>query len=367
MANFAVFFGGRSNEREISVITGLFCANLLRTTSHNIIPVYLLPEGGMATGEFKDPASFAEGLPARARRVNFSRRSLTEEGKKRPFVQIDAALNCCHGGMGEDGTLSALLRWYEIPSASPDMPVSAVFMDKTLTKIAAKGLGLPTARAFSVFEREYQRDSAPVFLKAERLGYPLVVKPARLGSSIGVKVATCQGELEMALALAFHLDDAALVEEFISGRRDINCAARVLGGNIELSELEEVFSDEDILTFSEKYERRGGHASERPAQIPAPLAEQIHDATRTLCTAFRITGVVRADFIVSGEQVYFNELNTVPGSLACHLFSKTLSESRDFLLSLLQSAQNEAPMSKDVLSSGILKGNFFSGRKGGKR
>lgn len=366
MAYIAVFFGGRSNEREISVITGMLAVNLLRSTHHSVIPVYLAPDGGMLTGDFKGPADFAEGKKLRARPVRFGARSLFLEGRRKPLCLVDAALNCCHGGMGEDGTLAALLRWHGIPSASPDLPMSAVFMDKTLTKIAARGLGIPAARAFSVTEARWQADREGVLGEADRFGYPVVVKPAKLGSSIGVKVATDGSELAMALDLAFRLDGAALVEEYFRDKRDVNCAACRIRGKTVLSPLEEVFSDEDILTFSEKYERRGC-TSEMPADLAEEEAERIRAYTRTIFESFGGRGVVRADFILSGKEVYFNELNTVPGSLACYLFGGSLTESRDFLLSLVEEALAASAEDKEILVSGILGGDLFAGRKGSKR
>ncbi len=365
MSTFAVFFGGRSNEREISVITGMLAVNLLRSTPHTVLPVYLPPEGGMVTGKFKGPADFAEGKNFRTKPVFFAQGGLYVS--KRKLIPVDAALNCCHGGAGEDGTLSALLRWYGLPSASPEAPMSAVFMDKTLTKIAARGLGLPTARAFSVSEREWLGGREEILRQASEFGYPVVVKPAALGSSIGVKVATCPRELCMALDLAFRLDGSALIEEYFKDKRDINCAACRIRGEVVLSPLEEVFSEEDILTFSEKYERGNGRTSEKPANLSEQLADEIGRYTRTLYEAFAGKGVVRADFLVSGGKVYFNELNTVPGSLSCYLFADSLTKSRDFLLSLLEEALRTPRRDKELITSGILDGDLFAGRKGGKR
>ena len=147
----AVFFGGRSCEREISVITGMLAANLLRET-YRIVPVYLLPEGGMATGAFRGPADFKKGSKTKFVPVHLAGRALFS--RRRKVATIDCALNCCHGGQGEDGTLSALLAWHNIPSASPDVPISAVFMNKRLTKLAARGMQLPVLPSIAVREGE---------------------------------------------------------------------------------------------------------------------------------------------------------------------------------------------------------------------
>lgn len=362
----AVFFGGNSNEREISVITGMLAVNLLRNTEYNVVPVYLPPAGGMVTGDFQGPNDFKRGASPKTIPVRLEGNSLVKAKRGKRIATIDCALNCCHGGMGEDGTLAALIRFHGIPFASPEAPMSAVFMDKTLTKIAVKGLDIPAARAFSINEREWgERDR--VLAEVESFGYPVVVKPAKLGSSIGIKVARNAAELVAALELAFRLDDSALIEEYFENRRDINCAACRRNGYVVLSPLEEVFSGEDILTFSEKYEGRGARNSKMPAELPEELANEIRTYTARIYERFGGKGVVRADFLVVGDAVYFNELNTVPGSLACYLFGQSLIASRDFLESLVEEAISHLPKPKETLVSGILDGDLFSGRKGGKR
>ena len=322
----AVFFGGNSNEHEISVITGMLCCNLLRSAGYDVLPVYLTRQNAMFTGgmravkEFRSPSD-------RWKRLQFCEGGLClEKGKKR--FPVDVALNCCHGGFGEDGTLSALLKWHRIASASPDVAVSAVFMDKTLTKAAARGMGLPVLDGYCVKEGD-GIENLP-------FSYPMIVKPAHLGSSIGIKIANDGGELKKALALAFTLDDTALIEPYAKEKRDLNCAACRIGGKIVLSPVEEVFSHEAILSFEEKYESGDEKRSKIPAEIPAEIAKKVHLCTEKLYEGFRIRGVVRADFLLIGDEVYFNELNTVPGSLACYLFGKTLTDSKNFLVSLVE-------------------------------
>lgn len=359
----AVFFGGRSSEAEISVITGMYAANLLRGTRYRVLPVYLPPEGGFLLGNWRGVEDFAR--PVRGTPVTLMHGALARIGRKTPLERVDVALNCCHGGMGEDGTLAALLRWNGIVSASPACPESAVFMDKSLTKIAARGLGISVAPACSVSEGEYAAAPQTVAERVAALGYPVVVKPSRLGSSIGLTVVREEEGLPDALSLAFELDESALVERYFAGKRDVNCAACRLGGEVRVSPCEEVFSGGELLSYAEKYE--AGKGSAFPAELPAQLSERIADATRLLYRSFGMRGVVRADFLVVGEEVYFNELNTVPGSLAGYLFGNSLADIRRFFLSLLDEALRAAPREKRVLSTGILSSGIFSGAKGCKR
>ena len=360
MKRVAVFFGGASNEHEISVLTGMMAVNLLKSAGYEVLPVFLPLSGGMTlaknasraedvAGESRFPAVQLNG-PALERKRGIFR-------KRQPF---DVALNCCHGGMGEDGTLAALLAWNKVPSASPSAELSAAFMDKSLCKLAAKGLGLPVLPSVCVREGETERAGR----EADRLGYPLVVKPCRLGSSIGITVVKEERELLVALALAFRLDRSALLEPYLPGRRDLNCAAVKRGGEIVLSPIEEVLSFSPILTFGEKYEGTE-RRSLLPADIPEGAAHTVRESMRAIAEAFGLCGVIRGDFFLTKDgSVYFNELNAVPGSLAFYLFGDTLLDARDFLSALVEEAA--LPPEKRPVCTGLLSRTRFAGAKGCK-
>ena len=365
MPTLAVFFGGVSNECEISVITGMYAVNLLRGSRYRAIPVYLPPEGGMVTGDFRSVADFSAAGGVRAVRVVLQGRALVRPGRRRPVAEIDAALNCCHGGMGEDGTLAALLAWNGIPSASPAAAASGVFMDKALGKIAAQGLGIATAPSFFLTEEAWRRDRAEALARAEAFGYPVVVKPVTLGSSIGVGVARNADEAERALALAFTLDGGALVERYFARKRDINCAAVRRDGEVIVSPCEEVLSGGALLSFSDKYEKDAARVF--PARLTEEERTAVQGATRRLYEAFRMNGVVRADFLATEEGVFFSELNMVPGSLAAYLFSDSLAQARRFLLALADEALASSPRAKPTVHTGILEKGIFSRGKGCKR
>lgn len=346
----AVFFGGNSNEHEISIITGMLCANLLRGADFDVLPVYLSRENRLFTGRMRAVTDLAAPSP-KWMELRLCVGGL-EAVKGRKKFPVDVALNCCHGGCGEDGTLSALLKWYRIASASPDAALSAVFMDKTLSKAMARGLGLPVADGVTVREGERMEPPFP---------FPVIVKPARLGSSIGITVASNAEEYRRALALAFKLDDSALIEPYLQGKRDLNCAACRIGGEVKLSPVEEVFSREEILSFQEKYEGGEEKRSRLPADIPDAVAAKVKDCTRRIYEGFHAKGVVRADFLLVGEEVYFNELNTVPGSLSCYLFGGSLSEAKEFLVALIGEGMKADPP-KPTVTTGILSSPVFTAK-----
>ena len=372
LKNIAVVFGGMSCENEISVITGTMAANVLDRERYVSHPVYLAQSGKFYTGKaLFDVANFRSGIESKAEEALFLDGKLcTVKGKKiKEVAWIDCGINGCHGLGGEDGTVSALFALNRIPCASPGMAGSAVFMDKELTKLVAKALGIKSAPWFRIGEAEYKKRAAMALrCVEERIGYPVIVKPARQGSSIGVLVAENREELVRAVQSAFAYDTVAIAEKYLRGSREINCAAYKKGGEIVLSECEEPLTAHKILTFRDKYLSGGKEGARNfPADIPAHCAERDKGYTKLLYRRLGLRGVVRADFLLCGEEVYFNEMNTVPGSLAWYLFSESLAGFSRMLGELIEQgvADARAGEGKKLLKNcGVLDA---VPAKGGKR
>lgn len=372
LKNIAVVFGGMSCENEISVITGTMAANVLDRERYVSHPVYLAQSGKFYTGKaLFDVANFRSGIESKAEEALFLDGKLcTVKGKKiKEVARIDCGINGCHGLGGEDGTVSALFALNRIPCASPGMAGSAVFMDKGLTKLVAKALGIKSAPWFRIGEAEYKKRAAMALrCVEERIGYPVIVKPARQGSSIGVLVAENREELVRAVQSAFAYDTVAIAEKYLRGSREINCAAYKKGGEIVLSECEEPLTAHKILTFRDKYLSGGKEGARNfPADIPAHCAERVKGYTKLLYRRLGLRGVVRADFLLCGEEVYFNEMNTVPGSLAWYLFSESLAGFSHMLGELIEQgiADARAGEGKKLLKNcGVLDA---VPAKGGKR
>lgn len=370
--NIAVVFGGMSCENEISVITGVLTANVLDRSRYVPYPVYLSQSGKMYTGKaLSDIATFRGGIEGKAEEALFLGGKLySVKGKKhREVAEIDCGINCCHGLGGEDGLVSALFALNRIPDASPGIAASALFMDKGLTKLAAKALGVRSAPYFRIGEAEYaKRGAFALRCVEERVGYPAVVKPARQGSSIGISVAKNREELVRAIGAAFAYDGTVLTEKYLSGAREINCAAYRRGGEIVVSECEEPLTAHEILTFGDKYLGGGkNRARAFPADIPVSAAARVKGYTKLLYRRLGLRGVVRADFLLLGEEVYFNEMNTVPGSLAYYLFSESLagfSRVLDELIAQGIADARAAERKKLIQNTGVLTS---VPAKGGKR
>ena len=361
MRRVAVFFGGKSCENEISVLTGVFVLNVLDRTKFIPVPIYIHTDGGAYTSpNMTDIQVFKEKKFSSFTRVFFDGGVLYAFGKRNKIKRlwkIDCALNCCHGGLGEGGGVSALSAWNEIPLASPDLTASGVFLDKCTTKTVLGALGVPFVDYLRVNERDYQKRGAFLLKSvASRLKYPVVVKPAHLGSSIGITVAKNEGELRSALESVFTLDYRAIVEKYLVDKKDVNCAAYCRNGEIIVSEPEEAFGA-GVYSFEEKYIKRGDLKTRGGGRyaLNGDLRDKIRSYTRTVYKRMNLRGVVRMDFLVAGNKAYLCEVNTVPGSLAYYLFCERVSDARAFFTDLLEEAIATAKAEeKEILSTGIL-------------
>lgn len=372
MRKIAVIFGGKSCEREISVLTGVFALNVLDKMKFEGVPVYIHSDGETYTSpEMTGLDCFKAGGTEGFKRVIFDGGTLYETDKKKKRLKrigvIDGALNCCHGGWGEGGGVSALMEINKIPLASPPIPASGVFLDKALTKTFVKGLGIPTLDFVCVQERDYRKRGKFLLKNIQsRLGYPVVIKPAKLGSSIGITLARTEEETARGLELAFRLDDKAIIEKYLDGKLDVNCAGYLRQGEIIVSEPEIASSGDGLYGFEEKYLSNRGNLAERAGQVrelDEDVAKKIKAYTKTLYKKSGLFGVARVDFLTRGKEVYVSEVNTVPGSLAYYLFCERLTEARTFFSDLLEEAFVQAKKrEKELPETGILN-TVKSGRK----
>ena len=300
----AVLFGGRSVEHEVSVITGHQIMDALKAAGHRVLPIYLEKDGEWYAGEslhnlklYTDPA----GEPTRAAgvaRVSLSPdRSIrqlvihpgTRQGLFRKPLQLWAEVffPCLHGSFGEDGSLQGLFELADVPYVGAGVAASAISMDKALTKVICRGVGIPVLEWVVLSRAEWDQEPAGVVERIERaFAYPVIVKPVCLGSSIGVKRCHDRGTLREAIATALILDGRVLVEPALTDFIEINCA--VMGPPERVSVCEQPLTHEAILSFDAKY-KRGGKGAKHARQpggmasldrlIPAPITAEL-SATR---------------------------------------------------------------------------------------
>jgi len=348
----AVIFGGISNEHEVSVITGTMVCNVLKKAEKSVLPIYITRSGEMLAGDYlADISVYKQGGFSRSNGACICRGGavlFNKNGKPKAKVKIESAINCCHGGVGEGGGISGAFAVCGIPFASAGLFESAAFMDKYYTKLVLQSLGVNVAKY------GYSRDITGAIEVANGFGYPVIVKPCKLGSSIGIEKAEDEKELLSALETAFALDDGVLIEEFLSPRREINCAAYLADGKIITSRCEEVFTSGDLLSYDDKYS--GGGSRAYPADLPEETEKFIRKETERIYESLNFRGIVRFDYIIRGDDVFVSEINTVPGSLSQYLLSEDYISFGNVLLSLIKQARSdsEAESKKLKVETGIL-------------
>ncbi len=357
MKDIAVFFGGKSLEHDVSVITGVLTVNVLDKSLYNVVPIYVHNDGRWFSGDALKNIAFYRNIDfKRLKRVGLiaGDNTLFEIGKNRmkKLCALAGAINAMHGKNGEDGAICGLLALSGVPLASPNAFCSALAMDKWLTKIAMKAIDVPTAEAFAIEKNCFFKNRESAMLDAvNELGFPLIVKPSSSGSSIGISVATDFLTLENALEEAFRFGEKVVVEKYLQNAVDINCAAYCVDGKIFVSECEKPITANEILTFNDKYlGSKTGSKREFPAKIPSRTSEKIKQITATVYETFGFSGIIRIDYLLSGGDIFLNEINSVPGSLSYYLFCEKISDFTQLLNEQLGESFKKFNAQNDCLS-----------------
>ncbi|MGN0773985.1 MAG: D-alanine--D-alanine ligase family protein [Candidatus Ventricola sp.] len=351
--NIAVIFGSRSCEHDVSIISALQLIEAAKTAGFTVTPVYISREGLWYTGEaltsietFREFNPMGKGITRVNLDVSANAGDLWAWPPQRaglfakvpaPIAHIDAAIPVLHGLHGEDGTVQGLLEMANIPYASSGVLGSAVGMDKIAMKQMLRGAGFPVLDFVWFTRDQLKNEREAIVERIEReIKYPAFVKPAALGSSIGVSKAANREELEKAIDLAASYDRRILVEVGINNPVEINCAALGYGEEVRTSvcEMPVPSTGDKFLNFFEKYLRNAGTKGESsrgmkslsrvvPAPIGEELTERIQRMTREIFKLLDCRGTVRIDFILDENDVlYVNEPNTIPGSLAFYLWQE---------------------------------------------
>ena len=338
----ALLFGGRSPESDISVITALQAVAALSESGYEVEAIYM-HEGDFYIRGVDVLEAFTPFRPAEHTRtvlINGAFYSLKKNKLQREF-KPDVALVCCHGGEGENGVLQGVLDFNGIPYCSSGVLGSAVGMDKAVSKSIFDNMLMNVIQYTTVSRREYKATPDAVAERLEKfLDYPMIVKPASQGSSIGIRVAEDRAGLLYALDVACEFDDKILVEEKLVDFAEVNCAAFAYGDKIVVSETERPLGAGEFLTFEDKYLENGkmsGGGHILPADIGA-LNDVVRANTEKVYRELELRGVVRVDFLVdkTRNKVYINEINTVPGSLAFYLFEPLGISAPELLTSLIK-------------------------------
>ncbi len=359
MLTLALVYGGESCEHDISVITALTTLKMIKTR-YQVYPVYL-KEGGFWTGKALEDINFYKSFDkTKLHETVFSNGLMAV--KKRfgyKYFKVNCVLMCNHGGAGENGSLSGYFEVANIPYTASGVFGSSACMDKVYTKMLLEKFKFPVVN-YRIYRKGYRLE------KLEELGYPLIVKPARLGSSVGISYANDRSELNDGLEFSLRFDNKILVEKALENFDEYNCAVCEHGGKIKVSDVEHPIFDKEYLDFEEKYVNAHNQKREIPAEIDEKLRDKIQRMTREIYLLFELKGVVRIDFLYADKKLYVNEINTIPGSLACYLFKSANLSGVDVVSGMVDAAIADFKRQKTLITdfaSDVLKN--FDG-KGGK-
>lgn len=386
----AVMFGGKSVEHEVSVISGIQAIMSMDQEKYEVIPVYLTKKNEMYVGEetgkieaYKD----IPGLLSKSQRVILVNEDdhivlmpypVKLFGKK--GIEVDIAFPIVHGTNVEDGALQGYLKTIGIPFVGCDVTASALGMDKYASKVVLKENGVPVLDGYCFTTSDYAEIDSILDKVEKEIGYPAIVKPVDLGSSVGISVARNRSELTNSIDDAFLYARKIIIEHAITKLREINCA--VLGDENEAiaSECEEPLHTKDILSYEDKYVSNAkGSGSKGMAsvsrKIPAELSPEKRKEVQELAVkSFQklgCNGVARIDFMIDEEngKLYFNEINTIPGSLAFYLWEPvgiSYPELLDRMIRLALKRVREEESITFSFDTNILNQNSLGGVKGGK-
>ena len=389
-----VMFGSHSCEHEVSIISAVQLMRAADRELYDVIPIYISKRGEWFTGdalfEISAYTPFDESRKGVVR-VNLDITSgsgaLTRMehgkgllGKDREVIvaRLDCVIPVFHGMHGEDGTIQGLLELCNIPYASSGVGASAMGMDKVYMKQYFRGAGFPVLPSTWFLRRAWEEDPKAVMDRIEQeLPYPVFVKPASLGSSIGVTRAKDRAALEESLKLAFEFDRKVLVEKGLEDPLELNCSVLGYDGKAQASEIEMPVSGGDLLTFMDKYMAGGstkGMASLKRV-LPAPIEPELRDKIRALSMEIfndmDCKGVVRIDYMydAASDGLYITEINTIPGSLAFYLWEACgmpYSRLIDEMVRCAMEAQKDKDDSNYAYSSDILSNISLGGKAGSK-
>lgn len=393
-----VFFGGKTVEHEVSIITALQAIENMNQEKYEVIPIYIAKDNkmycGNGIGDIKRYTNLNELLQ------NSTQVTLVQRGEKVAIIRtnkkfyekelydyIDIAFPIVHGTNVEDGTIQGYLKMFNIPYVGCDVISSAVGMDKYVCKCVLKENVLPILDCKCFDKKAFNDNSKKVITEIEKeIPYPVIVKPINLGSSVGICIANNQEELQEAMEEAFTYAKKTLVEKAIKNLKEVNCS--VLGDyeKAVASECEEPIKTDEILSYQDKYifggKKMGGKLEgsktsmnagslKLPADISKETKEKIQDLAKKVFHVLGCTGVIRIDFMIDQDidKIYVNEVNTIPGCLSFHLWRETNVNYTDLIDKLIELSLKRKREEEEITYSfetNILEGYSLNGAKGVK-
>lgn len=377
MKKIGIIYGGKSVEHEVSIITGLQVYENLDKSKYTPELIYIDKDGDWFFGEkkLKDLKIYKNWTKKCAKQFQ---PSLNKKDKKNILNSLDAVIIACHGNYGEDGKLQSFLEFLDIPYTSSGVVGSASGMDKIVMKSIFSGIDLPVLPYIWFTRHDWIENSDEVIKKVRyTLDYPVFVKPANLGSSIGISMVNDEKDLINAIDVASKYDYRIIVEKGVANSVEINCSAIMKDNEVLTSVLEEPVRWEKFLSFDDKYinansktKGMGSMGRKIPAEVTKEQKEHIENYTKQIYKTMDCCGVVRVDYLMdeSREHVYVNEINTIPGSFSFYLWEHNDLPFTRLIDVLIEEALRQAQLRKDKVlkyDSKILDNLTRNGKQGG--
>ena len=348
-----VIFGGETVEHEVSIISALQAIKNLDESKYEIIPIYISKDRTWYTGhilldietfkDFNNVKKYAKKVTLYKKENSYLLQCTTGLFRK-DITDIDVILPVVHGNNVEDGTLAGYLDTVGVPYVGSHVLGAALGQDKVAMKQIMASNDIPVVDYTWFFDNEYTEDKDKILKNIKKVGYPVVVKPATLGSSVGITYVKSEKDIEEALETAISYDTKVVVEKAVENLVEVNDS--VLGSYEyqKVSPIEEVMGEDEILSYADKYlgnAKKTGSASKGmastsriiPARISDKLTNEIQDCSKKVFRIMNFSGVCRIDYLIDSktQKFYVNEPNTIPGSLSFYLWEKTGKKYEDLL------------------------------------
>ena len=349
--NIGVIFGGNSLEHELSILTAVQAMDNIDKERYEVVPIYIAKDltiyaGGMLRyiDSFKD-FRLINKYATKVNIVNKKGKFILETTGliRREYKEIHLAFPMVHGKNTEDGAIVGYLETLGIPVIGSDIYSSAACQDKVFTKEILRANNLPTIDYVDFTDIDYKMDKEDIFKQIDKLTYPLIIKPARLGSSIGIEVVNRKEELESSIDKVLLNDERVLVEEYVANRREFNMSVLLSKGKLIDSLVEEI-EKEGFCNYYDKYHKDDDNDDTfkrtYPANISKSLAEEIEKTSKKAYKALALSGVAKIDYIYDQKEkkLYINEINTIPNFFSHHLFDDKNIDYRELLGIMIKEA-----------------------------
>ena len=368
--NIGVIFGGKSTEHEISIISACNIMAYIDENKYKVVPIYIDKNNNWYTGEhLKNILNYRDiALVKRyAKKVELTKKGnafvLETKGiLKRAICALDVILPLGHGKYMEDGSIQGYLDMIGIPYVGSSVLGSALGQDKVIGKDILKQNNIPVCNYVWFYDYEFEKNKKEVLKKVSKLSYPLFIKPASLGSSIGITKANNEKELISGIKEAIKFDRKILIEEGIENLKEVNISVM---GNYEkqtVSDIEEINAVGDFYSFKEKYVEGYNKGKIKKKVEKLVSKEMIEDLKKYALDTFKVinaSGVARIDFLINYEKriIYVNEINTIPGDLALYLWMNKKINPEELIENLINIAIEENKKRKSILNA--INGNLL--------